>query len=37
MRYIDSADPFAQHRIESALATPGADKQELPVNALPAP
>ncbi|MEM5452723.1 site-specific integrase [Paraburkholderia guartelaensis] len=37
MRYIDAADPFAQHRIESALATPGTTVQELPVIALPAP
>nr|WP_284506714.1 tyrosine-type recombinase/integrase [Caballeronia sp. GAWG1-5s-s] len=37
MRYIDAADPFAQHRIESALAAPGTTVQELPVIALRAP
>jgi hypothetical protein len=37
MRYIDAADPFAQHCIEPALATPGAAVEERPLIALPAP
>ncbi|WP_407510731.1 hypothetical protein [Ralstonia sp. GP101] len=32
MRYIDAADPFAQHRIESALAPPAAP---MPPRAIP--
>ncbi|WP_082722248.1 site-specific integrase [Burkholderia mayonis] len=35
MRYIDAADPFAQHRIESALATTSTPTPSLPAAAAP--
>ncbi len=36
MRYIDAADPFAQHRIESALATAPTPAPAPPAIAVPA-
>ncbi|SAL81680.1 hypothetical protein AWB67_05907 [Caballeronia terrestris] len=35
MRYIDAADPFAQHRIESALAATPASAPPEPVIVTP--